>query len=125
MLKPYVLNIILFWFVKYILFYLLQMFKSGNYALIEFSELNTNEDWYYYLWLFLFMPIVCTLIFSAPVYLSFKSKNPNIQCLILAIVIVAEYFIYTYLASPSNFWNGAYNAIIGILVFMILFRKNF
>ena len=115
----------MFWFVKYILFYLLQMFKSGNYALIEFSELNTNKDWYYYLWLFLFMPIVCTLVFTAPVYLSFKSKKPNIQWLILAIVIVAEYFIYTYLASPSNFWNGAYNAIIGILVFMILFRKNF
>jgi hypothetical protein len=100
------------------------MFKSGNYALIEFNELNANEDWYYYLWLFLFMPAVCTLIFSAPVYLSFKSKNPNIQWLVLAIVIVTEYFIYTYLASPSNFWNGVYNAIVGILVFMLLFNKH-
>ncbi len=52
MLKISVLNMILFWFVKYIIFYLLQMFKSGNYALIEFGKLKTNEDWFYYLWIF-------------------------------------------------------------------------
>ena len=124
MLNPSILNIFLFWFVKYVLFYILQMFRSGNYALIEFGELKSSEDWYYYLWLFLFMPVICMLIFTTPVYLSFKSKGQSTQLLILLAVLIAEYFIYTYLASPADLWNGVYNGLIGISVFMFFFYKN-
>ena len=123
MLRPSILNIVLFWFVKYILFYLFLMLKNDNYAFIKFNELETSEDWYYYLWLFLFMPVLCSVLLTAPVYFSFKVKTTTAQILILLAVFVIEYLLYTYLASPANFWNGVYSAILGVIIFAFFFYK--
>lgn len=124
MLKPSVLNILLFWFVKYILFYLLQMFKNGNYALIEFSKLRTDEDWYYYLWIFLFLPVLCLLIFTAPMFFSFRIKTPFYFTLTILAVVVVEYALYTWLASQADYTNGLYNAMLTVLVFLLFFFKR-
>ena len=75
MLKPTVLNILLFWFVKYIAFYVLLMFKNNNYALLKVNEIKNGGDLFYYLWLFLFLPVVCMIVFSAPIYFSFRVKS--------------------------------------------------
>lgn len=124
MLKPSILNIILFWFVKYILFYLLQMFKSSNYALIEFNKLKTDEDWYYYLWIFLFLPIACLVIFTVPMFFSFRIKNSLYFTLAIASIIIVEYILYTWLASQADLTNGLYNGTITILLFLIFFFRR-
>lgn len=124
MLKPSVVNILLFWFVKYILFYILQMFKSGNYALIEFDKLETKEDWYYYLWIFLFLPIMCIVIFTAPMLMSFRTKTPLYFTLVIAAVVIAEYLLYTWLASQADFTNGIYNGALTLLLFMLFFFRR-
>lgn len=100
------------------------MFKSGNYALIEFSKLKTNEDWYYYLWIFLFLPVLCLLIFTAPMYFSFRIKNPVYFALIILAVVVVEYALYTWLASQADFTNGIYNGMLTLLVFLLFFFKR-
>ena len=123
-MKPSILNILLFWFVKYILFYLLQMFKSDNYALIEFSKLKTNEDWFYYLWIFLFMPMVCLIIFTAPMFFSFRIKNSIYFSLTILAIVLVEYVLYTWLASQADFMNGIYNGLLTLLLFAILFFKR-
>lgn len=124
MLKPYILNIVLFWLVKYIFFYLALMFKNPNYAFINFDNINNGQDLFYYLWLLLFMPVVCMVIFIAPVYSSFKTKNINTSFLLLLVVLLAEYFIYTYLVSPADLGNGILNTIISVLVFVTFFYKH-
>ena len=123
MFKPSFFNIVFFWLVKYAFFYVALMFKNQNYAFINIDNIKEGQDLFYYLWLFLFMPILCMLFFTAPVYLSFKLKNTSSSLLILMAVLVIEYFVYTYLASPSDYWNGIFNAIIGILVFIAFFYK--
>jgi hypothetical protein len=124
MLKPTILNIILFWFAKYILFYLFLMLKNGNYTFIKVNQLQTFEDWIYYLWLFLFMPVLSGIFLTAPIFFSFKLKYKGTQILILLILFIIEYFGYTYIASPSNYWNGLFNILLGVLIFLFFFYKH-
>ena len=110
--------------LKYIVFYVFMMFKNSNYALIEITDLNSFGDVFYYLWTFLFLPIVCFVLFSVPIYYSFSKKNLNIFILINVGVLVAEYIVYTYFASQSNWFNGMFNAIISLLCFPLIFWKE-
>jgi hypothetical protein len=121
MFKPSVLNILLFWFVKYIIFYVLHMFKTDNYTLVGFRELKTGEDWFLYLWMFLFLPVICSLIFTAPMYYSFKVKNVFYFVLIIVLILVVEYILYTWLASQADLSNGIYNGAITLLLFHLFF----
>lgn len=124
MLKPTVLNILLFWFAKYIAFYVLMMFKNKNYALIGLGDLKTGEDWFYYIWIFLFLPVVCMVVFSAPLYFSFRVKSLIYFTLIIIATLIAESFFYTWSASQANLMNGIYNGIISILFLLLFFYRH-
>ncbi len=124
MAKPSFINILLYLFVKYIAFYVFLMFKNGNYQLLKVDTLKNGEDWFYYLWLILFLPIVSILVFSAPLYFSFKVSNERYFMLIIGAVLVAEYFAYTYLASQASLMNGVYNGITGILFLFLFFFQS-
>jgi hypothetical protein len=124
MLKPKIINTLLFWLIKYIVFYIFLMFKSKNYGFLKVQEIKNGEDLFYYLWLFLFLPVVCMIIFTVPMYYLFKT-NRLIYCLLIwAIIIIVEYLCYTYLASQADLLNGVYNAIISVLVLYLLFYKH-
>jgi hypothetical protein len=122
-MKPSLVNIILFWLAKYLGFYVFMMFKNNNYALLKLNTIKNREDLFYYLWLFLFLPVVSILIFSVPMYFSFKAKSPIYFTLIVGVILVVEYFLYTSLASQSNLMNGIYNGIISILFLTLFFYK--
>jgi hypothetical protein len=117
-------NIILYIFVKYLIFYVVLMFKNNNYMLIRIDELKTGGDWFYYLWIFLYLPIVSTILFSVPIYFSFKLKKNLLFTLLIGAVFIAEYFLYTYLASTTDRMNGVYLEIIGILIFLLFFYRH-
>ena len=97
------------------------MFKSGNYALVEFGNLKTIEDWLYYLLIFLFIPIVCVVIFIALMYFSFRMKNSFYFILIILAILAIEYALYTWLASQADLTNGIYNGVLTILLFILFF----
>jgi hypothetical protein len=124
MLKPTVLSIVLFWFVKYIAFYVLLMFKNNNYALLKVNEIKNGGDVFYYLWLFLFLPVVCMIVFSAPIYFSFRVRSPIYFALIIALILIVEYLFYTWSASQANLMNGVYNGIISILFLLLFYFKH-
>ncbi len=124
MFKPKFLNIICYFFVKYIAFYVLLMFKNHDFTLTNISELKNSRDWFYYLWLFLFLPVLNCLIFSAPIYFTFKIKNGIYFVLLMSAILIAEYFLYTYFASEADLKNGIYNAIISILFLFLFFYKH-
>lgn len=124
MLKPTVLNILLFWFVKYIAFYVLLMFKNNNYALLKVNEIKNGGDLFYYLWLFLFLPVVCMIVFSAPIYFSFRVKSLIYFALIIAAILIVEYLFYTWSASQANLMNGVYNGIISLLFLLLFFFRH-
>jgi hypothetical protein len=117
-------KILIYMLLKYFMFYVFMMFKNSNYALIEIENLNSFGDLFYYLWIFLFLPIVCFILFYRPIYYSFSKRNLNIFLLINVGVLIAEYILYTYFASQSNLFNGMFNAIISLLCYLLIFRKE-
>jgi hypothetical protein len=117
-------KILIYLLLKYFMFYVFMMFKNSNYALIEIENLNSFGDLFYYLWIFLFLPIVCFILFYRPIYYSFSKRNLNIFLLINVGVLIAEYILYTYFASQSNLFNGMFNAIISLLCYLLIFRKE-
>jgi hypothetical protein len=121
MFKPSFLNILFFWIIKYIAFYILMMFKNQNYALIQLSDLKNGRDIFYYLWMFLFLPTLFIILFSVPQFLSFRIKNPVYLVILLAVIFVLEYILYTCLASTSDLMNGIYNGIISVIVYLLFF----
>ncbi len=123
-MNPSFVKILVFWLVKYIVFYLFMMFKTGNYAFVKINEIKNGEDLFYYLFLFLFLPIVSMLIFILPMYFSFKVTRFVYFALILGAIIIVEYFIYTSLASQGNLMNGIYNGLITILVLLLFFLSR-
>ena len=124
MIKPKIQNILLFIFVKYLVFYILLMFKNENYALVSLDELNSFQDVFYYLVIFLTLPIVFSILLLLPIYKILKLRN--LYYFIGAIIglLIFEYFVYTYLASQSNFWNGIYNGMLTILFFGLFFYRS-
>ena len=124
MFKPTFKKIILFFFVKYLLFYIFLMFKNNDYTLIQVNSFRSGEDVFYYLWLFLFLPVLSSIIFSAPIYFTFKIKNRIYFILLISAILIAEYLLYTYWASQADLMNGVYNGIISLLVLLIFFYKH-
>jgi len=100
------------------------MFKNQNYALIRLNDLKNGQDVFYYLWIFLFLPILFIILFSVPLYFSFKIKNIKYLLILLIAILVLEYMIYTYLASPSDLINGIYNGVISIMFYFLFFLKR-
>ena len=104
------------------------MFKNQNFSLIQIGNIKNVEGLFYYLWIFLFMPILCTFLFTIPIYKAFRFNRKLNRVLMLGLVLIVEYFVYTYSASTTDLLNGLINGAIGIFVFLVFFylhlRKN-
>ena len=123
MLKPVIRNILFYLLLKYILFYIFMMFKNNNFYFIN-PDIRSGADLFYYLWVFLFLPVLCMFIFSVPLYFAFKRKNVIYFILITSAFLVIEYFLYTYLASQMNLVNGIYNGIISLVLLLLFFFRS-
>jgi len=125
MLKTTFVNILLYILVKYLAFYTFLMFKESNFKLLDVSNIKNGADLFYFLWLLLFLPIVCMLIFSGPLYFSFKVKNVAYFLLIISAYIIMEYFVYVFFTSDKHVdMNGIYNGILSILFLLLFFYKQ-
>lgn len=116
-------NILVYILLKYLLFYIFLMFKNNDFRLLKVNNLKSGEDWFYYLWLILFMPILNILLFSLPLYLILKVRNCIYFTFFLALILAADFFLYTYLVSQTDVIKGLYNCIISLLLFLIFFLK--
>ena len=123
-MKASFVKIFLFWLAKYAAFYVFMMFKTGNYAFIKIYEIKNGEDLFYYLWIFLFLPVISFMIFSVPMYFSFRVKNLVYYVLIMVAILGTEYFLYTSLASQADLMNGIYNGIISVLFLLLFFFRH-
>lgn len=121
MLKPNLLTILLYWYVKYIAF-AIYFLPNGLNKSFTINDISSFFGYCIYISLF---ALVFMILFSAPMYFSFKVKNIFGVILLMGVIFVAEYFTYTELASESNPMNGIDNGVIGLLVFVLFFFKYF
>jgi hypothetical protein len=123
MLKPNVINVIAFFFIKYVTFYIFLMLLNQNYSFIRIDQLRTGQDVFYYLFLFLFLPVVMTVLLILPVYLSFKIKNIFGFSTVFLIVLALECVIYTWSTSQRITLYSFYNLMVSLIVFCVFFYK--
>lgn len=125
MLKPNFLNILFYLFLKYFLAYIIFMVATKNYAILKLNNIKTVEDFFYYAWLILFIPILNAVLFSFPYYLSFKLKEGVLFFSSIAIILFFEYLLYVYFNSQKHIdTNGLVIVLISIIVFTMFFFKK-
>lgn len=125
MLSPKVFNIILYVLTKYIVFYTVLAVKNSNYYFFKVNEVRNGEDLFYYLWMLLFLPAIYCLAFLAPLYFTFKVKQPALFTFLIGAIILAEYFVYVYFTSDKHIdMNGVYNGVLSLLFLLIFFYRH-
>lgn len=117
-------KIIFYYVLKYIVFYLFLMIKNDNYSLLYLSEIENGEDLFYYVWLILFLPLVNMALFGIPLFFSLKVSNLAHFLFLIGGILLAEYFVYTFLASTTDLMNGVYNVGISIIFLFLFFRES-
>jgi len=100
------------------------MIRNGDYTLINLNRSKNFDNWFYYLWMFLSLPVIVSILFSAVIFYSFKIKSSLVFGLVICSIFIAEYFLYTYLASQADLMNGFYNAIISLIIYLLFFFKK-
>jgi hypothetical protein len=128
MLKPKFINIVLYLFIKYIVFALILAFQDERFKSVVINNAENAHDLFvnslnYLVYVLIFI-FVLMLIFSIPIYFSFKIKNAIYFLLSISIILVSENFAYTYLASPADLINGVYNGFLSIIFLLLLFYKH-
>lgn len=118
-------RILLFFFAKYFLLYVVLMLLSRNNSLLKITSLKNAEDWFYYIFLLMFLPVTSMVLFSGIVYLALKSKSIIKFILLISGVFLAEYFLYVFFTSQRHIdMNGVYNLIISALLFLLFFFQR-
>lgn len=96
-----------------------------DYRFLRVNELKNAGDLFYYSWLILFLPMVSMILFSAPIYYSFKLKNIFSFSVAILSILTAEYFVYVYLTSDKHIdMNGIVNGGISLLLFILFFYRH-
>jgi len=127
MLKPKYLNVLLCFFIKYVVFFICLAFLNDRFKTIVIANsANTPEllrNTMYYSVTVVFAILFFLPIFPTIIYFSFKVKNRILFPLLIITIILSEYYYYTYLASTSDYLNGIYNGFITILFVALFFYK--
>lgn len=125
MLKPSFANILLYLLIKYIVVYVVFMFATNNFKMLQISNIKDASDLFYYLWIILFIPIVNMVLFSGPLFLSFRVKHRIYFFVLLGLIIMAEYFVYVYFTSQKHIdIRGVYIELISLAVFYLCFFRT-
>lgn len=51
------------------------MFKNNNYTFIQINEIRSIESLVFYLWIFLYIPVIFIVLFSGSLYFSLRVKK--------------------------------------------------
>lgn len=125
MFKPTFSNVLWFLFTKYIVFYFLLMILNNDYRLLEWENLKGGHTITYFILVMSPYLLINMLLFSAPVYFSFRLMNAVYFILAIGAIIVAEYFVYLLYTSENHVAiRGVYNGAITLLFFILFFFKS-
>jgi hypothetical protein len=128
MLKPRAFTIFFYLVIKYILFFIILAFIGGRYKSMVIENSTSTRELILNTLSYSVYPIVYTIfgaaILFAPIYYAFRVRNLVYFVLVILVILTAEYFLYTYLASPSNLVNGVYNGVLSILLLVLLFYRK-
>jgi hypothetical protein len=124
-MKPTYSNICIYILLKYIVFFLALMVIKNNYKLLQINNIRSFEDLLYYLIIVLFFPVIGVVLFSFPIFFSFKSKKTIYFLIKIIMIFSVEYFISIYFTSQKIYdRNILLMTIFGFLFLLLFFYKD-
>ena len=124
MLRPKLVNIVLYFFIKGFIFYLVLMLLNNDFSRMSSQDIKNKEVFSSLFQFFLLMPLVCSLFLAAPLYYLFKIKNALLFTLLLLIFFIIEFIVTSYVASMFHISNNVYSIVFGVFIILILFYKS-
>lgn len=123
---PSLLRVATFLVVKYYAFSIILSFIGARFQKSVLANSQGASDvlantFYYFLyisWAVLLLGLVLVL----PIYLVLRIKPVALRLTGLCVLLVAEYGLYTWGFSPSDFSNGLYNALLTVVFLLLFFR---
>jgi len=127
-MAPSLIRVATFLVVKYYAFFIVLAFigdRFQNYVVLnsgDGSELLWNGLSYvlYISW----AVVLLSLVLWLPFYVVLKIRSRVVQWLSLFVLLLAEFGLYTWTASPSDLLNGFYNAVITTVFILLFFRST-
>ncbi len=105
-MKPSFFKVFLCLLLKYIVFFSILSFVGDRFkSIVLKNSQNGNEillNSAYYLLYVVNFTMILALSLAYPLYLIFKITRKSIFVLGVASILIAEYLLYTFLASPSS-----------------------
>lgn len=111
-------SIVLFIFLKYIVFFIFLMVLRNDYSLFSGSFLGVLG---YFMVFMLPLPALIALIFTFPLFFAFRLKKFVFFIPAVIGILAFEYLVYTGFASTENLTNGLYNGLISVILGLIYF----
>ena len=125
MLRPNFLNILFFILAKYLAFYFFMIVKNHDFKLFKLDNVSSGSSLSYFIIIMLPLPLISMIIFSMPLYFSFKLKRIILFLMAVFFTILLECAVYVFLTSQNYLdLNGFYNGVIGVVLFIILFYRS-
>lgn len=122
-----VINVIAYIFLRYLIFLAFIYATNKDAKMVQWSDLRAGEDWFYFFWLFLILPIIESILFAIPfTYGLNKIVQNKSLCIffLMAILFVFEGFIF-YLIANQKIDIGMLTKIgISVVLFLVLFWKR-
>lgn len=123
MLQPTIRHVVLYFLLKYALFYAGNIVYQGSYQWLDLSTLKTGQDVFYWLWIFGFLPVVSIVLFAVPLSLILRLSRPVLFSGALAAFVGVDYALYVFFNSEKALdAYGLYHEIIGLAVLTFLFH---
>ena len=89
-----------YFLLKYFLIFLISAIIENNFTIFRIDKLKNFSDFFFYFWIILFFPVMNFIIFSLPIYLSFK-LNKTSWIILNFIIILLEVLLYIYFTSQK------------------------
>jgi len=120
-------NIVLFVFVKYVVFAIVLAGMNDRFKTLVTDRSNTTADWvtntFHYCMYVLLVIIVFIALFSLPYWLVFRIRNKVLFVLAVVLVLSVDSACYVWFNVTGNVRYGEIDLLVGVLTLLVFFFK--
>ena len=126
---PSVIRIAAFLVAKYYAFFIILAFIGDRFRDAVLSNSHNNgellQNTLAYVLYISWGVLLLGSTLLIPFYFVLRMRNRSIKLAFLVVLLMAEYGLYTWAASPSDPVNGLYNALVTLIFLVLFFRPTF
>lgn len=122
-----IIKIIGYIFLRYLLLLVVIYTTNKEAKMVQWYDLRNAEDWFYFFWMFLFFPVVETIIFTLPFSYGLKKIKENKKVWVYFLFLglfIAEFLLGMFFTSQKIEIFNFIKVGISTVLFLLLFWKR-